>query len=75
MPRDIGVGVCVSRLDMSAGSSVDSGREISWNGSMGLGSGPPGNPEFTFCCKMGHDVVPQEVKIVSGPFLPLCQLW
>ena len=33
------------------------------------------NPEFTFCCKMAHDVVPEEVKIVSGPFLPLCQLW
>ena len=24
---------------------------------------------------MAHDVVHQEVKIVSGPFLPLCQLW
>ena len=37
-----------------------------------LGSRPP---EITFCCNMAHDVVPQEVKIVSGPFLPLCQLW
>ena len=24
---------------------------------------------------MAHDVVPEEVKIVSGPFLPLCQHW
>ena len=24
---------------------------------------------------MAHDVVPEEVKIVSGPFLPLCQQW
>ena len=33
-PRDLGVGVCVSRCNMSAGSYVDSGLEISWNGSM-----------------------------------------
>ena len=31
--------------------------------------------QTTFCCKMAHDVVPEEVKNVSGPFLPLCQLW
>ena len=24
---------------------------------------------------MADDVVPEEVKIVSGPFLPLCQYW
>ena len=24
---------------------------------------------------MAHDVVPEEVKIVSDPFLPLCQHW
>ena len=28
-----------------------------------------------FCCKMAHNVVLEVVKIVSGPFLPLCQLW
>ena len=28
------VGVCVSRCEMSEGSQVDSGREVSWNGSM-----------------------------------------
>ena len=33
----------------------------------------PWSPEFTFCCKMAHNVVPEKVKIVSGPFLPLCQ--
>ena len=33
-PCDLGVGVCVSRCDMSAGSYVDSGREVSWHGSM-----------------------------------------
>ena len=26
------------------------------------------------CCKMAHDMVPEEVKIVYGPFLPLCQM-
>ena len=31
--------------------------------------------EITFSFKMVHDVVHQEVKIVSGPFLPLYQLW
>ena len=25
-----------------------------------------GSPEFTFCCKMAHNVVSKEVKIVSG---------
>ena len=34
MPRDLGVGVCVSRCEMSAESYVDSGGEVSWNGSM-----------------------------------------
>ena len=29
----------------------------------------------SFFFKMVHDVVPQEVKIVSGSFLLLCQLW
>ena len=28
------VGICVSRCEMSDGSQVDSGREVSWNGSM-----------------------------------------
>ena len=28
------VGACVSRCEMSEGSQVDSGREVSWNGSM-----------------------------------------
>ena len=32
--RDLGVGVCVVRCDMSDRSYVDSGREVSWNGSM-----------------------------------------
>ena len=40
-----------------------------------LRSRPLGRPEFTFGCKVAHDVVPEEVKIVSGPFLPLCQHW
>ena len=31
-PRDLGVGMCVWRWDMSAGSYLDSGQEISWNG-------------------------------------------
>ena len=31
--------------------------------------------KFTFSFKMAHDMAPQEVEIVSGPFLPLCQLW
>ena len=88
MPCDLGVGVCVSRGDMSAGSQVDSGREVSWNGSMCTVSrldaepvaalaweaDPLGALNSLFCCKMAHNVVPQ-VKIVSGPFLPLCQLW
>ena len=34
MARDLGVGVCVSRFDRSAGSSMDSEQEVSWNGSM-----------------------------------------
>ena len=34
-----------------------------------------GSPEFTFGCKMAHDMVPEEVKIVFGPSLPLCQDW
>ena len=79
-PRDLGVGVCVSRLDRSAGSSVESGREVSWKGSMclsfgcwaryctGLGSRPLENPEFTFRCKMVHDVVSEEVKLSQVHF-------
>ena len=34
MPRDLGIGICVSRLDRFAGSSGDSGWAVSWNGSM-----------------------------------------
>ena len=34
MPSDLGVGVCVWRCDMCAGSFVNSGRELSWNDSM-----------------------------------------
>ena len=89
MPCDLGVGVCVSLCDRSAGSSVDSGREESWNGSMCMvfyldaepsaavvsQADPLGTLNSLFCCNMGQNVVPQEGKIVSGPFLTLCQLW
>ena len=34
--RDLVIGVCVSRCEMSEGSQVDSGREVSWNGSVCL---------------------------------------
>ena len=88
-PIDLGVGVCVSKLDRSAGSSVDSGREVSWNGSICTVSrldaepaaavaweaDPLGTTNSLFAFKMAHNVVPQEVKIVAGPFQPLCQLW
>ena len=32
--RDRIVGICISRCEMSEGSQVDYGREVSWNGSM-----------------------------------------
>ena len=79
MPCNLGVGLCVSRCDMSARSYVDSGIKVSWNGSMctvsllnaELAAAPAWSPEFTFSFKTVHDVVHQEV---SGPFLPLCHL-
>ena len=88
-PCGLVVGLCVSRCDMSAGPFVDSGREVSWNGSVctvslldaGLAAAlaweadPFGALKSLFSFKMVHNVVRQEVKIVSGPFLPLCQQW
>ena len=82
-PHDLGVGICVSMCDMCEGSHVHSGREVSWNGSMctiflvdaepaaalAWDADPFGALNSHFSFKMVHDVVPEEVQIVSGPFL------
>ena len=90
-PSDLGVGVCVSRCNMSAWSFVDSERQVSWNGSMCTVSHLDAEPAaalaweadpfgalkslFPLRWRTIAHVVHQEVKIVSGPFLTLCRLW
>ena len=51
MACNLVVVVCVSRWDMSAGSSVDSRREVSWNGSICTVSRLDAEPAAAVACE------------------------
>ena len=53
-PHDLREDVCVSRSDMSAGSQVDSGREVSWNGFMWIISCLDAEPAATLAILNDH---------------------